>query len=125
MKNGPFYLGVGFLLTHELDAVSNSEWLVLPLVSWLAPEVAKLTFILAHIPIFAVLVALISSSKVTVRNKTKFGVSVFLVVHGLLHAVFIGHANYEFSSWLSNLLIFGGAFFGGAHLFLNRSKATT
>lgn len=125
MKIGLFYLGIGFLFTHELDAMSNSEWLVLPLVSWLPPEVAKLTFVLAHIPIFAILVAVISSSNVTVRNKSKLGISVFLIVHGFLHAAFVGHDNYEFSSWLSNLLIFGGALCGGAYLLLNRGKVST
>lgn len=125
MRNRLFYLGVGFLFTHELDAMRNSEWLVLPLVNWLPPKLAELTFVLVHIPLFAILVALISSPNDNVRTKTKVGLSVFLIIHGILHAAFMGHDNYEFNSWLSNVLIFGGSFCGLSYLLLNHSKAST
>lgn len=125
MRNRLFYLGVGFLFTHELDAMSNSEWLVLPLVNWLPPKLAELTFVLVHIPLFAILVALISSPNDNVRTKTKVGLSVFLIIHGILHAAFMGHDNYEFNSWLSNVLIFGGSLCGLSYLLLNHGKAST
>ena len=38
------------------------------------------------------------------------------MVHGLLHALSMGGANYEFTSTLSNLLIFGGSAFGALYL---------
>jgi hypothetical protein len=45
------------------------------------------------------------------------------VLHGLLHALFLQHPNYEFSSLLSNTLIFGGAALGAVFLGLEfRSK---
>ncbi|EMU5940782.1 hypothetical protein WN740_001006 [Vibrio parahaemolyticus] len=120
MKNILFYLGIGFLFTHELDAISNNEWLILPIVNLLPVKLAEITFVLAYIPLFAVLVALIASPNQRVQIKTKFWLSVFLVSHGILHAIFMGHDNYEFSSWVSNLLIFGGALFGLSYLLLNR-----
>ena len=124
MKNTVFYLGVGLLFTHELDAMSNHEWLVLPLLSGLPQEYGKLVFVLAHIPVFAGVVALLSSSNESVRSKTRFGLSAFLVVHGVLHAAFIAHENYQFSSLLSNLLIFGAALCGLAYLILNRNHSS-
>ena len=41
----------------------NHEWLILPLTSWMTPEIGKMVFVLIHIPLFAVLIALISSQK--------------------------------------------------------------
>ncbi|MBQ4834855.1 DUF6713 family protein [Pseudoalteromonas luteoviolacea] len=125
MRDGAFYLGVGFLFTHELDAMRNNEWLVLPIVSWLPPDIAELTFVLTHIPLFAILVALIASPNDNVRFKTKFWLSMFLVVHGILHVAFMGHDNYEFNSWVSDLLIFGGSLCGIVYIFLSKNKPST
>lgn len=120
MKNLVFYLGVGMIFTHELDAMLNKEWRVLPLTSWLSDENGQLVFLVAHIPIFAILVALISSTSAIVRARTRFGVSAFLALHGLLHAAFMMSENYEFESALSNTLIFGAAICGSIYLMLNQ-----
>lgn len=125
MKNFLFYLGVGFLFTHELDAMSNSEWLVLPLTSWLRAEQARLAFVLVHIPLFAIVVALIASPNPNLRNKSRLAVAAFLVIHGLLHVVFAGHEHYEFASTLSQLMIFGGALYGAGYLLLERMSAVS
>ncbi|MEM7707118.1 MAG: DUF6713 family protein [Pseudomonadota bacterium] len=43
MKDILFYLGLALLLTHEMDAMLNHEWLVLPLTSFLTdPKVTCL-----------------------------------------------------------------------------------
>ena len=123
MKNLMFYLGVSFLFTHELDAMTNSEWLVLPLLNLLSDELGQRVFVLLHIPLFAILVALISSDKTSVRERVWLAVSIFLVVHGVIHAAFMGHENYEFESVISNFLIFGGAVCGVAHLALWHKEA--
>ena len=62
MKNVFFYLGLGTLFTHELDAVSNHEWRVLPILRSLPEMSAMNAFVLLHIPIFAVVVALVASA---------------------------------------------------------------
>lgn len=53
MKNNIFYIGVGMSFTHELDAMLNNEWRVLPLTSGLPDEMGQTVFVLAHIPLFA------------------------------------------------------------------------
>ena len=123
MKDLIFYLGVGLLFTHELDAMQNHEWRVLPLTSWLSEEFGRTIFILIHIPLFAVLVGLLSSQNQVIQLRTKFWISAFLVIHGLLHAVFITHERYEFESLLSNVLIFGGAICGMLYLVFDRRNA--
>ena len=115
-----FYLGVGLFFTHELDAMVNHEWRVLPLTGWLSDNAGRNVFILIHIPLFAVLVGLLSNQDEVIRLRTKFWVSAFFVIHGLLHAAFITHARYEFESLLSNILIFGGAICGMLYLIFVR-----
>lgn len=123
LLNKIFYLGVGLLFTHELDAMANYEWRVLPLTSWLPDQIGQVVFVLIHIPLFAVLVALISSENKVVRARSRFWICVFLVVHGVLHMAFMGHEHYEFSSLLSNVLIFGGAFCGALYLTMLKIQA--
>ena len=111
-----FYLGLGSLFTHELDAVPNHEWRALPLLGTLSDETGMIVFIAAHVPLFAVVLALIASSNVRTREFSRLCIGAFLLFHGLLHALSIGQATYEFSSTLSNVLIFGAAAFGALYL---------
>lgn len=118
VKEIVFYLGFGTLLTHELDAMPNHEWRVLPLIRALPDEVGMVVFVAIHVPIFAILIALVASTDPRTRITTRLAIAGFLVVHGLLHALFVGHPNYEFSSPLSRILILGGAAFGVLYLAL-------
>jgi hypothetical protein len=119
-----FCLGIGFLFTHEMDAMLNNEWRVMPLTSWLSNESGQKIFLLAHIPLFAVLAALIASSNETIRNRTQVVISAFLAIHGVLHVAFMSQQQYKFESIESNLLIFGGAVCGAIFLFLNQRRGT-
>ena len=56
-----------------------------------------------HIPLFAVVVGLVASRMDKIRQAAWFWLSVFMVVHGGLHAAFTVHDSYEFESLLSNL----------------------
>jgi hypothetical protein len=123
MKNVAFYSGVGFLFAHELDAVANHEWRVLPLTSWLSEELGQIVFVGLHVPVFAFLVAIVSSENENTRLRSRFWVSVFLVVHGILHTGFAIHPEYEFESVISSVLIYGGAACGLVYLWLNRKRA--
>ena len=88
----------------------------MPILRSFPEEVAYTTFVLLHIPIFAVLIALVFSSKAHVRRVSRIGVGVFLLVHAGLHMLFARTDGYEFSSSVSNVLIFGGAIVGGLYL---------
>ena len=125
MKEELLYLGVGMLFTHELDAMRNHEWLVLPLTSWLPSEYAETVFVWAHIPLFAILVAALASLNMKIRQNTRLGFSIFLVIHGVLHAAFSAHEKYEFASLTSNVLIFGGVLCGALYLLLNGRASRT
>ena len=75
-------------------------------------------FVAIHIPILAGLIPLVASSNPQTCDLLRLGVSAFLVIHGLLHFLFIGHPDYEFSTLLSEILIFGGAALGAIYLTL-------
>ena len=122
LSNIAFYVGMGSLLTHEIDAIPNHEWRGLPLLRALPDETGMVVFIAAHVPIFAVLIALVASSNARRRELSRLGIGVFLLVHGLLHALSMGQATYEFSSTLSNVLIFGGSACGALYLLLEAKR---
>ena len=85
-----FYLGLGALFTHEIDAIPNHEWRGMPLLGTLRDQTGMLVFIAAHVLFFAVLIALVASKDERSRRFSRLGISVFLVVHALLHALSAG-----------------------------------
>ena len=123
MKQAVFYTGLGALLTHELDAVAKGEWRVLPGLNALSDDVGMLVFIVLHVPIFALVVALVASERRIVRDRSRLAIAAFLVVHAGLHFFFRHHPEYQFSSLLSLTLIYGGAAAGGLYLLLDRLQA--
>ncbi|MZR61536.1 DUF6713 family protein [Alcanivorax sp. DP30] len=111
-----FLLGVSLLFTHELDAMTHSEWRVLPLTSWLEPETGRVVFVVLHVPLFALVLGWLTSQLPARVLKAQFWVSVFLVVHAGLHVAFSGQPHYTFAGMLSNTLIFGAAVCGAGYL---------
>lgn len=118
MRDAVFYLGLGAFFTHELDAMPNHEWRVLPVIRALPDDVGMAVFVALHLPLFAGVIALVASNNEGVRRVSRLVVAGFLVVHALLHVLFSGHPDYEFSTRLSELLIFGGAGLGAGYLAL-------
>lgn len=118
MRELAFYLGLGALFTHELDAMPNHEWRGLPLLGALPDHVGMTMFVALHVPLFAGVVALVASSDARIRAVSRAGVAIFIVLHGLLHVLSMGEPTYEFSSPMSNALIFGGAALGALYLVL-------
>lgn len=121
-----YYLAIGALFTHELDAVANHEWRVLPVTSFLSDQIGYFVFVAAHVPIFAAVLACVANRSEKIRNITKVTICVILIVHSFLHAAYMGHPNYEFHTHLSNSLIFGGGLLGtvalACHLILRRKQ---
>ena len=51
-----FSLGLSLLLAHELDAIRGGEWRFLPVLRSLPDARGRDAFILAHVPLTAVLI---------------------------------------------------------------------
>jgi hypothetical protein len=125
MKELAFYLGLGALFTHELDAMPNHEWRGLPLVGALPDDVGMAVFVALHVPLFAGVIALVASRNARIRAVSRAGIAAFMVLHGVLHALSMGDPTYEFSSALSNALIFGTAVLGVTYLVLERRSLSS
>jgi hypothetical protein len=118
IKSAIFYLGLGLLFTHELDAMPNHEWRVLPVLRALSDSTGELVFVLAHVPIFAIVIAFVASLDRRVRRRSETLAAVFLVVHAVLHWLYSGHDAYEFSSPYSSVLIYAAALCGVLYFLL-------
>ena len=108
MKNFWFLLGLGFITTHELDAVTQHEWRLLYVLRSLPEALAANTFVAVHVPLFAVLVWLTHHPQPRWREASRLVLMSFLIIHVGLHLRLSGHALYTFHSPLSKALILGG-----------------
>lgn len=118
-----FHLGLACLLTHELDAMTHHEWRVLPLTSWLPDAWGRDVFVVAHVPLFAAMLAALGSALPSRVHGARIVLAGFLVLHAGLHFAFTGHALYTFAGALSNGLIGGAALGGMVFLLLRRQVA--
>ncbi len=119
VKSILFHTGIGLLFTHELDAMLNHEWRVLPITSWMKESPARNAFTYLHVPIFGALVAASSARNPVVRQRTQRYTSAFCIGHAVAHAIFQNHPQYTFSGVGSNSLIWGAAICGAAYLILD------
>lgn len=111
-----FAIGLALLLSHELDAVKHAEWQVLPLLRWLDDATSYIVFVLAHVPLFAVMLWALAHRSPAVRRNTRTGLAAFMVIHAGLHWAFHEDPHYHFSGWLAHGLVGGAAVFGALYL---------
>jgi hypothetical protein len=116
MITAVYYLGLACLFTHELDAVTHSEWrLLFFLRSW--PETtASESFVALHVPFFFTILWLSHFPRKAVRKATRILVAAFLVVHAVLHLSLASNPLHEFDGTLSRSLIVSAAVCGVAYL---------
>jgi hypothetical protein len=110
-----FFLGVSFILLHEMDAVRCHEWRIFPGLSLLKESTGFLVFMVLHIPLFVwVLMALGEDS-------FRKGFDIFLVIHVGLHLLFLKHPKNEFKDWISWAIICGAGICGAIDFFIYTS----
>ena len=108
-----FYIGLSFILTHEMDAIRVKEWKMFPFLATLEEETAYLVFTGLHIPLYLLLFwGLVSDSSRVVIT----GLSTFFVIHLGLHILFIKHKDNRFKSVFSWILIVGCGISGALDL---------
>jgi hypothetical protein len=114
-----FIAALAFLFTHELDAVHRHEWRILPLLDRLNDERGRIVFVMAHIPLFALIVWLGFPASPGGPTLFRAIFAAFCVVHAGLHSLYERHPRYEFNNRWSRLLIYGAAVFGALYLVLS------
>lgn len=112
MKNQLFNLGLATLFTHELDAVTQEEWHLLYILRDLPEEAAAKTFVIMHVPLFAIIFLLVFNAKPNIREYSRIALAAFLIIHAILHKILEKHPLYTFNSPLSQGLIFGAGLLG-------------
>lgn len=113
----PHMLAVMF--THELDAMTQSEWRLLYLLRSLSDEQGRWWFVALHAPLFWALIMLTYHSSELVRRVSHRGFAVFCVIHALLHWRLASDPLSTFGSPLSWGLILGAAALGAVYLWLD------
>lgn len=116
MKNLLFYLGFATILTHELDAMTQSEWKLLFILKNLPEQIAPSVFVVIHIPLIAALLWLINNEYQVIKNWSRIALATFLIIHSGLHKLLENNLNYTFNSLLSLGLIYGGGLLGLLYL---------
>jgi len=107
---------LSLFLVHELDAVAQSEWRLLPLLRRLPEAKVRAWFIGLHVPLFAVIIYASYIAPTVVSDMARMIVSGFAIVHVGLHYAFRNNPNYSFTSGLSKALIYGPGLFGAAYI---------
>ena len=105
-----FYLGLSFLTLHEMDAIRCREWRIFPGLSLLSDSIGQVLFVFAHLPLFYfVFWQLTYSQDIEAFMK---GFNIFMIVHLLLHILFLKHKNNEFKDWISWSILIGSCLCG-------------
>lgn len=106
-----FYVGLSFILTHEMDAVKQREWRIFPLTAWLEEKPGYFIFTTLHIPLYVLLFWGLYGADGPNRGLIR-GIDIFLIVHVFLHLLFLKHSKNEFKSALSWIIIVGAGVAG-------------
>jgi hypothetical protein len=119
-----FQLMLAFLFTHELDAMTQSEWRLLYVLRSLSEEQGRWWFIAIHVPLFWGLITLTHNKNKKVQHFSRLGVAVFCIVHALLHLRLSSDPLSTFNPPLSWSLIVGPAILAAVYLFFSRKNLT-
>jgi ABC-type phosphate transport system permease subunit len=92
---------LAFLICHELDAVRNQEWTMLPLLSFLPNDIGYHVFTLLHVPIFTLVLIFYR------RPLFRKSIDYFQIFHCGLHILALWCPRNQFTSVTSWILISG------------------
>jgi lysylphosphatidylglycerol synthetase-like protein (DUF2156 family) len=119
------HLMLALLFTHELDAMTQSEWRLLYVLRDLSDDEGRWWFVAIHVPLFWALIALTYHAQAKAQHISRIGLAVFCIVHALLHLRLRNDPLSAFTTPLSWGLILGAAALGAAYLALMAYKPTT
>lgn len=111
-----YHLGLACLFTHELDAVTHSEWRLMLLLRSLPDDTAAPVFVALHVPLFFGILWLSHHPRASVREPTRLVVAAFLAIHAVLHFSLSSNPLYGFHGTLSRSLILSAAACGIVYL---------
>ena len=112
MKSVLFWLGFATFSAHAMDSMTHADWQrVLP---GLTDDVAMPVYVIAHIPLLALIVWLTSHDASRVRAWSRIVFAAFLVAHVCQHMALDPPS--VFDTQLSSALIYGASLLGLGYL---------
>jgi len=116
MQHVFFVVGLSLILTHEMDAIRLKEWKMFVVLS----ATAYVAFTALHIPLYILLFwGLFAPGGAGIQSSLIAGLSMFFIVHTILHLLFLKHPDNQFTSVFSWLLIAGAGVAGMLDLLVN------
>ncbi|GBD91475.1 hypothetical protein BMS3Abin04_02207 [bacterium BMS3Abin04] len=106
-----FYIGLAFILVHEMDAIRLQEWRMFPILSGLKDQNGYLIFTLLHLPLYVLIFWGLWGSHGSVINLI-LGLDIFFIIHIGLHLLLIKHKENQFGNFFSWSLILLTGIFG-------------
>lgn len=91
-----------------MDAIRCKEWRIFPGLSFLKDKFGLIVFVFLHIPLFYWLFLELQMN----REKFRIGFDYFLIIHFILHLLFLRHPKNEFKDWISWIIIIGAGLSG-------------
>jgi hypothetical protein len=107
-----FQTMLAVLFTHELDAMTQSEWRLLYVLRSLSDDQWRWWFVTIHVPLFLGLITLTHHASAKTQHNSRLGVALFCIIHALLHLRLSRDPLSSFNSPLSWGLIIGTALLG-------------
>lgn len=108
-----FAVELALLFVHEMDAIRHREWQMFAILKDMPEEKAYRTFLLLHIPLYAVVLVLLFSSWARIGF---YVVDIFLAAHLLLHLGFRRHPANQLTGGLSQAFIYAAGALASLHL---------
>lgn len=106
MQHPFFFIGLSLVLIHEMDAITCSEWRILPGLSMLGEKAGYLVFVALHAPLYFFILANLHTANALNVGLIR-GLSIFFIAHFFAHLLLLRHPKNQFKSTLSWTIIFG------------------
>lgn len=113
-----FFLGFAFLVCHEIDAVAQHEWRLLPILGGLDDEVAYPWFVLLHAPLLAAMLWATTHGSRVLRIRSRVGLDLFFALHAGIHFLLRYDELAPFDTLTSQICIYSAGAIGLAHALL-------
>jgi len=106
-----FFVGLSFILVHEMDAIRCQEWTMFPLLSRLNEKTGYFVFTAIHVPLYLLLLSALYGQN-GLNPSPVIGLDIFFIIHVFLHVLFLRHPKNQFISVFSWIIILGAGIAG-------------
>ena len=105
-----FYLGLTFIIIHEMDAIRCKEWRIFPGLNLLSDNLGFSIFLFSHIPLFGLIFLELANKP---NNEIFINyLEYFFIAHLFIHIIYLRNPKNLFKDFISWTFIIAPALFG-------------